>query len=73
MPARRMRQLARGLVMATVLATTAASAAVPPPSVELAAGTLRGAIQQDGSVLFRRIPYAAPPLGALRWRAAAGE
>ncbi|MFE5522484.1 carboxylesterase/lipase family protein [Streptomyces virginiae] len=37
--------------------------------VDLAAGRLRGAI--DGGVtVFRAVPYAAPPVGDLRWRPA---
>lgn len=37
--------------------------------VDLPAGRLRGAI--DGGVtVFRAVPYAAPPVGDLRWRPA---
>lgn len=38
------------------------------PQVTIADGTLRGQRQADGSVLFRAIPFAAPPTGARRWR-----
>ena len=33
------------------------------------AGALRGALSPDGAVkIFRGVPYAEPPVGALRWR-----
>jgi len=68
MPADHARRWARRVALATALATACAFAA-PPPSVNLATGTVQGSIQEDGSLLFRRIPYAAPPLASLRWRA----
>lgn len=39
-----------------------------PTEVTLTAGTIRGR-QLGGGVVFRGIPYAAPPIGALRFRA----
>ncbi len=36
--------------------------------VTIDAGTLQGAVS-DGVVAFKGIPYAQPPVGALRWRA----
>ncbi|MDL5366768.1 carboxylesterase family protein [Xanthomonas sp. NCPPB 2654] len=54
------------LLAAAPVATVAAG---PAPQLTLPAGTLRGQIQADGSVLFRAIPFAAPPTGARRWRA----
>ncbi|MGD0364003.1 MAG: carboxylesterase family protein [Bryobacteraceae bacterium] len=38
-----------------------------PPSVEMTGGTLRGYLAAPGAV-FKAIPYAAPPVGELRWR-----
>jgi para-nitrobenzyl esterase len=40
------------------------------PRVKIAQGSLQGDVQ-GGSVRFLQIPYAAPPVGALRWKAPA--
>lgn len=60
---------------ALLVAALALSAAVPAAAVEAAGpqvatrdGVLRGVALDDGSVVFRGVPFAAPPLGALRWR-----
>lgn len=45
------------------------SYAQPPPQVTVTAGTLAGTPDGDGGALFLGVPYAAPPLGELRWRA----
>lgn len=37
------------------------------PEVTVGAGRLRGAVD-DGVLVFRGVPYAAPPVGAARWR-----
>jgi carboxylesterase type B len=39
------------------------------PTVSTSLGTLRGCVE-DGLWVFRGVPYAAPPMGAARWRAA---
>lgn len=38
------------------------------PLFETASGTLSGD-RQDGTIIFKGIPYAAPPVGKLRWAA----
>ncbi|MEH6678037.1 carboxylesterase/lipase family protein [Phenylobacterium sp.] len=47
-----------------LLAATAASAA--PATIRVESGTLAGEAT-DRARVFRNIPYAAPPVGALRW------
>ena len=39
-----------------------------PPAAHVATGQLSGAVE-DGVAVFRGVPYAASPVGALRWRA----
>ncbi|WP_408590334.1 carboxylesterase/lipase family protein [Novosphingobium sp.] len=47
-------------------------APVPAPAtVAVTGGTIRGATDADGTLVFRAIPFAAPPLADLRWRAPA--
>jgi len=38
-----------------------------PPPVKSGDGSVQG-VQEDGVFVFRGIPYAAPPIGNLRWR-----
>lgn len=55
-----------GLILALALGVGAA-AARPAPVVLAPAGAVRG--EAAGAVnVFRGLPYAAPPVGALRWR-----
>lgn len=56
------------LVGAGVLAASVASAQPAGPVVAVPGGEVRGAATAD-ALVFRAIPYAAPPLGELRWRA----
>jgi para-nitrobenzyl esterase len=53
---------------ATTEATTVAPPAVPPagPQVTVNTGTLEG-VRQEAIEAFKGIPYAAPPVGPLRW------
>lgn len=59
------------LVLAGALALSTARASEAPPRVTVDQGTLEGKqVQLHGTLLreFQGIPYAAPPLGALRWK-----
>lgn len=54
------------------LGVASAGTAAPPatqvaPVITVQGGTLRGTLA-DGVASFKDIPYAAPPVGALRWR-----
>jgi para-nitrobenzyl esterase len=49
-------------------ATAPPDADSPPPVVRIARGVLQGTVEA-GALSFKGIPYAAPPIGALRWRA----
>lgn len=54
--------------VAAVLIMTSSGAEPPNPRVEVEQGALVGR-RDDGVVSFKGIPYAAPPVGPLRWRA----
>jgi para-nitrobenzyl esterase len=61
-----------GLIVAvrpTVSMVPSKAVAESWPLVETQQGTLRGETQADGSVVFKAIPYAAVPVGTLRWKA----
>lgn len=51
------------------LAIALAAAAPAPPVVHVDGGSVRGAVAEDGAILlFRGIPFAAPPVENLRWK-----
>jgi para-nitrobenzyl esterase len=54
---------------AALMALTSISAKADDLQVTVASGTLSGFASRDGLVRsFKGVPYAAPPVGALRWR-----
>ena len=54
------------MVFASVLATVSTLAAAQVVNVD--GGAVRGGPNNGGGFLFRGIPFAAPPLGPLRWK-----
>ena len=57
----------RTLIAAAITLAVAGSAAASPDSAKVAQGQLHGAV--SGSVAsFKNVPFAAPPMGDLRWR-----
>jgi para-nitrobenzyl esterase len=44
------------------------AAAQTGPVVSVPGGKIRGRLTPDGGAAFKKIPYALPPLGELRWR-----
>jgi para-nitrobenzyl esterase len=58
----------RRLAPATFACLSACTALAATPVVTVETGALRGA-SADGIDVFRSVPFAAPPVGELRWRA----
>ncbi|HEY6815646.1 MAG TPA: carboxylesterase family protein [Croceibacterium sp.] len=56
----------RSLTAAILLAGLAAPAAAQITTAEVSGGTVAGTVQ-GGVAVFKGIPFAAPPLGTLRW------
>jgi len=74
--ARRVARTAGLLVLATAWAltaidvrsgTTAVDAASPTPAIATQYGAVSG-LRMEGMLAFKGIPFAEPPVGALRWR-----
>ncbi|HEY2480577.1 MAG TPA: carboxylesterase family protein [Caulobacteraceae bacterium] len=65
MTCRRRARLALALALAASLSAQARPEARPEASI--ATGRLAGAVE-DGVSVFRGVPFAAPPVGPLRWR-----
>jgi len=61
-----MKKTSAGILLAT--ATTLAQAAAPATTVKVDGGRIEGRIE-DGVRAFKGIPFAAPPVGELRWQA----
>ena len=63
----RARVACLGAVIVTLLG---GAGMLAPPRVKIDTGTLQGVVDSTSGVfVFRGIPYAAPPVGELRWRA----
>jgi carboxylesterase type B len=60
--------LALGLLAPTAPTATAATGTAGPPTVHVGQGDLRG-VRAGAAEQFLGVPYAAPPVGDLRWRA----
>lgn len=60
------RSIVAGLAAASILGL-ATQVAAAPDTVKVAQGTLHGAVAGNVAA-FKGIPFAAPPLGDLRWR-----
>src|ERR1700755_465417 len=56
-----------GMAALTARATAPMAAFAQPDLVIVETGSLSGAIK-DGAQSFKGIPFAAPPVGPLRWR-----
>ena len=56
------------VIGAAILAALGAARVASPPRVKIDTGSLEG-LDTAGVMVFRGIPYARPPVDALRWRA----
>lgn len=61
------RWLRRSALLAVLLGLAMAMPAIAAPTVRTTLGELSGS-SSDGIDVWRGIPFAAPPVGALRWR-----
>lgn len=54
--------------MVLTVAASTASLSAAEPRAKLDAGEVQGAALASGAAMFKGIPFAAPPVGPLRWR-----
>lgn len=65
-----MRTILRSAITAWMVAACVASFAADAPKVKTDKGKVQGYVSTDGQIrIFKGIPYAAPPVGPLRWKA----
>lgn len=57
------------LLLAPLSVLLLSAAAAPGPQMAVTGGVIEGRRADDGALVFRGIPYAAPPLAANRWKA----
>jgi len=61
--------LARVAAFAALFVATIPARRAAPPHVTIDSGALEGTVDSTtGTLVFKGIPYAAPPVGSLRWR-----
>jgi para-nitrobenzyl esterase len=59
---------AKAMPLALLMLSGGAASAAEPKAVQVESGLVQGKVE-DGLTIYRGIPYAAPPVGDLRWRA----
>ena len=64
-----MRVTIVSLAVSLCLLAYGSAAAEPGPIVAVEGGEIQGSFEADGEIaVFKGIPYAAPPVGELRWK-----
>jgi len=64
-----MRVILRSFVAVCVVAASAALFASDATTVKTDKGKVQGYVSKDGQIrIFKGVPYAAPPIGQLRWK-----